>query len=124
MMVQPPRKPKDRIDRWLDVGEGLLESFSGRVFLSLLILASVLPPATYSAFLPSGLLGRLDGVFLLVFGPEVLLRLALYLRRRRLGKLRGHESTLLGLDFLALLSFFPWDHTGSLDLRFLRLARL
>lgn len=103
--------------------ERALQALWVRVLLSLLILASLLPhPADHVS----------DLVFLAIFGLELTLRVAVFVRRRRgdqddLRTTRRRALTALSLviDLVALLTFVPWAGlTGLVEARWLRLARL
>lgn len=107
--------PNSPVGGWLALAERRLESLALRIFLSVLILISVLPPKVSDVALEWWFL------FLGVFGAEFLLRACLLLRRRRRFELRSSELGLLLLDFLALISFLPFF---AANLQVLRLARL
>lgn len=109
--------------RFLTRLEGWLDSFEVRTLLSILILMSVLPTPTLEAILPASLWPYRRWLFLAIFVPEFLFRLALFDRRRRQQRLSRGELVLLGLDFLAILSFLPLV-TDAAYLRFFRLTRL
>lgn len=107
----------------LDHADRTLQSAAARLALSFLIVVSVLPPSVLHPALPPGLVGRLDLLFLALFGPEFLLRLAGWIRRRRLAQTRPGEGTLLVADLLALLTFLPVAALPA-DVVWLRLLRL
>lgn len=123
--MQPPNTViSHRFDPHFDRVEALLESMITRVALSLIILFSVLPEAVHRALLPSAVVEHLNTVFLLIFGPELLLRLLLFVRRAQRRRLMGYELALLALDLLAVISFLPLPFAETSGLRFLRLARM
>lgn len=108
---------------WVVRVERALHSFWVRVLLSLLILASLLPH-------PSDHLT--DLLFLVVFGLELALRVAVFVNPppdeadgARYTRRRALTAVSLVLDFVALLTFVPWAGlTGLVEARWLRLVRL
>ncbi len=106
----------------LDTAERLLDSYWSRLLLSLLIIVSVLPEAAQRTLLPDAAAGRLDPLFLGIFGLELLARLAVYSQRWRQRRAGTGELLVLVLDLLAVLSFLPLS--GMLDSQYLRLVRL
>ncbi len=106
----------------LDAAERLLDSYWLRLGLSLLIIVSVLPETAQRTLLPDLAVGRLDPLFLTVFGLEFLARLAVFARRWRERRAAAGEMLLLILDLLAVLSFLPLE--GMIQSKYLRLVRL
>ena len=111
------------LGRLLDDGERVLESFAARLFLSFLIILSVLPDRALGQLLPARWAEHLPAFFLAVFVPELFLRTAVYLRRLYRGDVRGWEPLFLTLDFVAVVSFLPVQHLFP-ELAYLRLFRL
>lgn len=107
-----------RLDLWLDNARHFLDAVTTRTVLSLLILASVLPPSVLSIDVES----PLYALFLLVFGPEFLIRVLLLERRRRQRRMHLSETVVMAFDLVAIISFLPI--ASGTGLRFLRLARL
>ena len=95
--------------------EALLASFAARVGLSLLILASLVPPEISPAM---GLF------FLLVFGSEALCRSALLAKAVKERNATALQCLILGIDILATTSFLPMMLEGGQILRIGRIARL
>ncbi|MDA8018468.1 MAG: hypothetical protein MPN21_13585 [Thermoanaerobaculia bacterium] len=106
------------LDEWLDHARHLLESVTTRTVLSLLILVSVLPPSVLGMEPGS----PLYALFLLIFGPEFLVRVLLLERRRRQRRMYLSETVVMAFDLVAIASFLPL--ASGTGLRFLRLARL
>ena len=106
------------VDSWLDSALSFLDSVTTRTVLSLLILVSVLPPSVLGIEAGS----PLYALFLLVFGPEFLVRVLLLERRRRQRRLGLSETVVISFDLVAIISFLPV--ASGTGLRFLRLARL
>lgn len=114
-----------RLRTALDSAERLLDAHSTRLFLSLLIIVSVLPPKAQQKLLPDALVPHLDWLFLAVFSFELVLRLALYARRWQQRRARATELLMLLLDLLAVLSFLPLEKMiASQYLRLVRLTRM
>ena len=107
----------------LEGAESLLQSPVTKLVLSFLIVLSVLPAATLAGVLPLGIVARLDLVFLSLFGPEFLLRVATYARRLREGRSSAWEPVLLAADLVALVSFLPL-HRMFPSTAYFRLFRL
>ena len=109
--------------------QSLLARFEIRLFLSACIIVSLLPYAWVDGF---------DGIFLMAFGTEFLLRVFLMFRAEPEEEAPGHTQAssrswrwpslgsvaLLLLDLLALLSFLPFATAGAESNRFLRIFRL
>jgi hypothetical protein len=110
-------------DVFLDRVERVLRAYGTRLFLSFLIVLSVLPETTLSAWFPPALVPRLDLVFLALFAPEFGLRVATWLRRRREARAGTWEPLFLVADLLALVSFLPL-HGVFHDFRLFRLTRM
>ena len=116
---------------WQDGGGGLtlalrrsLAGFEARLFLSACIVVSLLP-------LPG--VRELDGLFLVVFGLEFLVRAAVVFRGEGEGEDHGERGwrwptrgalLLLCLDLLALVSFLPLAAHDTPWMRLLRVIRL
>lgn len=116
---------RKRLRALLHPAEQLVDAYSTRLLLSLLIIVSVLPEKAQAAFLPEALAAGLDTFFLIVFGLELLLRLALYAVRWQERRARTGELLLLLLDLVAVLSFLPLETMiESHSLRLLRLTRM
>jgi hypothetical protein len=116
----PPGSSFAPRDSWLDQAERLLRSTATRAVLSLLIVLSVLPPEVYASLLPATHGRGFDPLFLLVFGPELGLRVLILRRRLRERRPTAAETFVLLADLVALVSFLPL----ASDLAWLRLLRL
>ncbi len=113
---------RKRLRAALHPAERLVDSHSTRLLLSLLIILSVLPEKAKIALLPDAVVPGLDSFFLVVFGLELTLRLALYIQHWQERRARGGETLLLLLDFVAVLSFLPLG--TMIESKYLRLLRL
>jgi len=110
-------------DLFLDRVERLLRAYGTRLLLSFLIVVSVLPASALGALVPPRMVPHLDLIFLALFGPEFLLRVAMWMRRRRDGRAGPWEPLFLAADLLALTSFLPLHGTFR-DFRLFRLTRM
>ncbi|MHC5079474.1 MAG: ion transporter [Planctomycetota bacterium] len=81
-----------------------LEQETVKLVLSALIIISLLP---YEQVLHKGLSTLLSLLFLLIFGCEFSIRLAMYMRARKKGRAGTLEAVLLVFDLVATLSFIP-----------------
>ena len=108
----------ETVERWLALS-------SSRLFLSSLIILSVLPEAAQVALLPATLVEWLPWLFLLIFGLELLVRLAILCNHWLQRRAARWEIILLVLDLVAVISFLPLeDHFDASSLRLVRLTRL
>jgi hypothetical protein len=110
-------------DLFLDRAERVLRAYGTRLFLSFLIVLSVLPSTTLGALLPAWAVPRLDLIFLALFAPEFALRVAMWVRRRRERRSSPWEPLFLVADLLALVSFLPLEGMFH-DFRLFRLTRM
>lgn len=102
-----------RRDAWDAVAEGL-EARSTRFVLAILIILSLLPyPALEEGLRP---------VFLVAFGLEIVLRMAV-LRKGKAKSPRSEKFFLL-VDLLAFCSFLPLHHFFDAPRRYLRILRI
>ncbi len=122
-MLRPVSRHRSRRDGWVGQLEFLLGHLATRVFLSLVIILSLIPHDWMHAN---------DEVFLLVFVPEFVARVILAFRRARhddpsqQGNWGLPDSTdlfFLFVDLVALLSFLPWATRTTRWLRLFRLTR-
>jgi hypothetical protein len=114
--------PSRRLKAALDDAERLLDSYGTRLALTALIIISVLPDSAGRPFIPDLRIDRFDPLFLLVFGVELVARIAVYARKWRRQRASRGELLLLALDLVAVLSFLPLH--GMIETQALRLLRL
>lgn len=117
--------PWRRLGSRIEAAERWLALPSSRLFLSSLIILSVLPEAAQAALLPAAVVARLPWIFLLIFGLELLVRVVILCNHWLQRRAAGWEVILLVLDLVAVISFLPLEsHFDASSLRLVRLTRL